>query len=155
MKQASDAGADIGNQKLATLRRTNMIENFAKELHENNLNEVVVKNIKRDEGIGDMAIQSSQHGLNHADVTHRGWALIAEATNKVTGETTEIPIRESIQDHFPKETYLAGVFPFFNTYAKHNNDARAYKPYTTSPRRKFWSRKNKKNKQNNTINTSS
>jgi hypothetical protein len=153
MKEWVKHVADEGNQKLLALRWTNMIENFAKELHENNLNEVVVKNIKRTDDIADMTIQWSKHGISHADVTHRGWALVAEAVNTTSWEVVKVPLRESINSVFPKETYLAGVFPFFNTYAKpwQKKDEREYKPYKTTPQRKIWS---EKNNQIDTINQS-
>lgn len=124
-----------------------MIENFAKELHDNNLNEVIVKNIKRDESINQMAIQASKHGIHNADATHRGFTLIAEAVNTTSGETTIIPIHETIGSILPKEAYIAGVFPFFNTYAKPGNkkDERAETLYP--PKNK----KQKKDRPKNTI----
>lgn len=158
MKEGASQIADEGNQKLLALRWTNMIENFAKELHDNNLNEVVVKNIKRTDDIADMAIQWSKNGISHADLAHRWWALVAEATNNTTGENVDIPLRESINNFFPKETYLAWVFPFFNTYARpwQKKDERAYNIYPKNnkqdtSKRKIWRKDDKKDDQVNNM----
>lgn len=112
MEAGKQAGADLGNQKLLTLRWAEAIEQLTTHLSEYGLNNVTINNVGYTDLVNDLAIQKSVIGASE-NLVHRGFDVLLTGTNTITNDEIVTSFRAPNREWSP----WAGGLGFINTYA--------------------------------------